>query len=100
MIVWLDDVRPMPEDYTVWAKTCEEAIDALKTGQVTAMSFDHDLGEGMRTGYDVAKWVEAEAYAGRLNPFSWFVHPDNPAGAKRIRAAMTKACEYWEGVSS
>lgn len=42
MRVWLDDTRAMPDDYTHWAKTSDEAIELLKTGQVEEISLDHD----------------------------------------------------------
>jgi hypothetical protein len=88
----------MPASYTVWVKTYHEAVAALETGYVTHMSFDHDLGLDL-TGYDVAKWVEAEAYAGRLHPFNWVVHSANPIGAERIRDALSKASQYWRAWS-
>ncbi len=44
MKVWPDDERPMPDGYDVHVRTASEAIDLLKTGQVTRMSLDHDLG--------------------------------------------------------
>ncbi len=46
MKLWLDDVRP-PARYGClgfhWAKTFDEAIAALATGDVTFASLDHDL---------------------------------------------------------
>ena len=59
MRVWLDDVRPMKDDYDVWCKTAESAIDLISCGHVTHISFDHDLGTDTGlTGYDVAKYIE------------------------------------------
>lgn len=49
MKLWHDDVRPPPgaleggSDWT-WARTNEEAMSALSTGEVTEASLDHDLG--------------------------------------------------------
>src|SRR5438309_1594271 len=45
MKLWLDDIRPTPDDTWTWAKTVPEAIDLLKTGEVTYASLDHDLGD-------------------------------------------------------
>jgi hypothetical protein len=54
--VWLDDVRPAPRGWRR-ARTPDEAINLLRTGRVTELSLDHDLGlitEGREaTGYDV-----------------------------------------------
>lgn len=112
MKIWLDDIREMPEEYDVWAKTADQAILALQTGNVTHMSFDHDLGMEMRptgkfgimtakedktakSGYDVAMWVERMAFMGKLKPFTWKVHSANPVGAKNIERAMFNAERFW-----
>jgi hypothetical protein len=60
MRVYLDDTRTAPEGW-VQARWPEEVIELLKTGQVEALSLDHDLGaEGpeadFRTGYAVLSW--------------------------------------------
>ncbi len=94
MRVWLDDIRPMPESYDRWAKTYEQAINWLESGLVTLMSFDHDLGEG-KTGYDVAKWVEENAFNGNLKPIKVRVHTQNPVGRKNICMALQNAVKHW-----
>jgi hypothetical protein len=58
MKVYLDDERNTPEGWNrvFWA---DEAIELLKTGKVTDISLDHDLGDDERgTGYDVVLWIE------------------------------------------
>jgi hypothetical protein len=96
MKLWLDDVRPAPDGW-VHAKTGEEAIDILKQGQVTQMSFDHDLGIGRINGYEVAKWVEAMAVTGQLPQIKRLsVHSANPVGRDRIVQALRKARDAWE----
>lgn len=95
MKLWLDDVRPMPMGYDVLAKTADEAIEYLKTGQVTEISLDHDLGLD-KSGYDVAKWIEEQAAYGQINSMTWHVHSANVVGARLIRKAMEKADEYWK----
>lgn len=49
MKLWLDDERPAPEGW-IWVKTGQEAIAILDdlgsaTGELTHMSFDHDLAD-------------------------------------------------------
>ena len=108
MKLWIDDVRPMPEDFDILAKSADEAIEILKAGKITHVSFDHDLGDIIQTdgpiiewikheksGYDVAMWIEHQAYLGTITPFTFTVHSANPIGAKRIANAMKNAEEYW-----
>jgi len=94
MKLWIDDMRPMPKDYDILAKTANQAISILSKRDITHVSFDHDLG-GEKTGYDVAVWVEGEAYLGNIKPFTYTVHSANPVGAKKIKDAMLKAERYW-----
>ena len=60
MKVYLDDERTTPDGWvrTYWP---EEAIALLKTGAVTEISLDHDLGDDARgTGYSVLLWLEEQ----------------------------------------
>ena len=79
-----------------WVKSAKAAIRILDGGEVTYMSFDHDLGPAEAgTGYEVAQWVEREAHAGTLPRFIWTVHSFNPVGSRNIIRAMTSAERYW-----
>ena len=103
--VWLDDVRPMPkEGFDVHVKTAAEAIALIESGEVTFMSFDHDLGFDKTTmscaanspsGYEVAKVAERLAYEGKIPAFGWAVHSMNPTGAAHIEMAFRNADRYW-----
>jgi hypothetical protein len=104
MRVWLDDTRKPPEFDLISGKSlkwdfvadnADQAIGILSTGQVTYMSFDHDLGYGL-TGYDVAKFAENLARQGKIPRFIWAVHSSNPAGAKNIKLALMSAERYWK----
>jgi len=44
MKVWLDDLRPTPDDTWTAVTTPAAAIALLKSGKVEVISFDHDLG--------------------------------------------------------
>lgn len=94
MRIWLDDVRPIPQGWDMHVKTVEEAIELLETHEITAISFDHDLGTD-KTGYDLAKWIEYMAHSEGLPPLEWHVHSANPVGARNIKAAMKMAERYW-----
>jgi hypothetical protein len=80
MKIWLDDERTMPEGYDLWLKTAHEAKEALRTGKVTRISLDHDLGFWFQdnTGYEVAKFIEEGAHAGWLPFIDVSVHSANP----------------------
>lgn len=93
MRLYLDDLRDTPSGYDTRAYTAQEAIEFLKTGKVQIISFDHDLGaEENGTGYDVACWIENQAYADLdfVIP-AWYIHSANPVGAENIRNAMRSA---------
>lgn len=97
MKIWLDDIRPMPDDFDCHCLRADIAINLLKTGIVSEISFDHDLGEPENgTGYDVAKFIEERAYDGTLPfPIGWAIHSSNPVGRRNIEAAMKNAAKYW-----
>ncbi len=95
MKVWLDDERPMPKDYDAHAKTAAEAIKLLSGGDVTRISLDHDLGDGNKTGYDVAKWIAEKAYRSAIPPLGWTLHTANPVGRDNMKAALLNADKYW-----
>ena len=58
MKVFLDDLRAAPEGWKL-VRWPNEAIELLKTGEVTEISLDHDLGDDVRgTGSDVILWME------------------------------------------
>ncbi|MEZ4449548.1 MAG: cyclic-phosphate processing receiver domain-containing protein [Nannocystaceae bacterium] len=97
MRLWLDDQRPMPADYEVRVTTAAEAIAALEGGEITAVSLDHDLGDEAEvgSGYQVACWIEAAAFEGRLRRLEWRVHSANPIGRRRMEAALQAADRAW-----
>lgn len=95
--VWLDDVRPMPAGYTVHAKTSQEAIDLLAKGDVDRISLDHDLGEYYNgSGYDVAKFIERQAFDGKIKPPKVTLHTSSPVGRANMAQAIRNAYEYWD----
>ena len=112
MKVWLDDIRPTPDGYNKSVTTAQEAIKLLKTGEVTYISLDHDLGWALgerleiievpreETGYTVALFIEEGARTGTLSRISWSIHSANPIGVEKMRMALTIAdyyCDQHEG---
>ena len=95
MKVWLDDERKMPVGFDIHLRTAAGAIEYLKTGKVTLISLDHDLGEEKGTGYEVAKFIEEAAFNQELTRLSWEIHSANPVGRKNMEAALLNANLYW-----
>ena len=96
--MWLDDLRDPMHNGAIgyeWVKTVDEAIDLLKTGQVTFASLDHDLSieatmgnwKKERTGYDVVLWMEENDVWPKDGVR---VHSLNPAGKARMEAVIRK----------
>lgn len=94
--LWVDDERPMPDGFDLRAKTAELAIEILESGlAVHKISLDHDLG-AFGSGYDIAKWIEEQAYYGKLPRIAWNVHSANPVGRDRMTAALKNADKFWD----
>lgn len=88
MKVFLDDERAAPPGW-IQVRWPEEAIELLKTGAVTDLSLDHDLGDDEHgTGYDVLLWIEEEVVCGKFVPPSINIHSANPAARRRMGAAL------------
>ena len=94
MKVFLDDKRETPDG---WVRVYEpdEAITLLKTGEVTELSLDHDLGDDQQgTGYDVILWIEeAVMTRGFVSPMI-FVHSANPSARVKMELGIAKINEH------
>ena len=88
MKIYLDDERETPQGWirVYWP---HEAISLLKTGSVTEISLDHDLGNDViGTGYDVVLWIE-EAIYHRLIPLPKItVHSANTSARIKMEAGI------------
>ena len=116
MTLWLDDVRePWVHGFrgATWAKTFEEAIGYLKSGEVRFASLDHDIGAcedctskmfhigdmlspetaffnrcpHAKSGYDVVCWMEENNI---WPPDGVRVHSMNPVGRQRMQEVIDK----------
>ena len=88
MRVFLDDERDTPEGWTrvYWP---DEAIELLKTGAVSEISLDHDLGDDEHgTGYDVVVWVEEAVANQGFKPPVMKVHSANPPARSKMEAGI------------
>lgn len=86
--VFLDDERETPAGWThvYWP---DEAIALLKSGQVSDISQDHDLGDYERgTGYDVVLWIEEDVFTQGFAPPRMQVHSANASAKQKILAGI------------
>lgn len=69
-------------------RTASEAIELLRSGRVSEVSFDHDLGDFAddgreTTGYDVLQFIEREVVLNGIEPPIMSAHSSNPPGHGR-----------------
>jgi hypothetical protein len=89
--IWLDDLRDAPDPTWKVFRSAESLIDFLKefNGEIATLSLDHDLGDGVKTGYDAVSWIEEQIATGKMTaPRNIRVHSANPVGVKRISQAI------------
>jgi hypothetical protein len=89
MKVYLDDERTTPFGWVraYWPK---EVIKLLKTGKVTDLSLDHDLGnDSIGTGYDVILWIEEAVYINNFIPPIIVVHSSNLSARKKMNLGIS-----------
>ncbi len=88
MKVYLDDERATPDGW-VRAWWPIEVIELLKTGQVSELSLDHDLGDDERgTGYDVILWIEEAVALHGFVPPRIAVHSANASAVLKMQAGV------------
>ena len=101
MKLWIDDVRPPPDDTWTWCTTGDLALAHLAhsylstntANQIEMVSFDHDLG-GDNTSIFVAQMIELMAHGGHKPP-AWQIHSANPVGRMNLEAALMSADRLW-----
>jgi hypothetical protein len=90
MKVYLDDIRIPTSDW-VRARWPIDVIKLLKTGLVTEISLDHDLGNDNRgTGYDVLLWIEEAVANTSFIPPKITIHTSNTSAYQKMEAAVNK----------
>lgn len=96
MKIWLDDIRDAPdESWTVVRRAYPCILMLANAGWnddplVDELSLDHDLGDDSDSGYEVAQWIERQAFEGNWNavPAKISIHSANPVGRKNMQAAI------------
>lgn len=96
MKVFLDDIRQAPLGWihVYWP---DEAIALLKTGCVSEISLDHDLGDDIKgTGYDVLIWIENAVAMEEFIPPRINIHSANVSARRKMELAISninKLCQ-------
>lgn len=99
MKVFLDDERPTPEGW-VRAYWPDEAIAYLKTGRVTEISLDHDLGDDEQgTGYDVVLWIEEAVITRGVKPPKMSVHSANSSARQKMEMGIRSIQEWADRIA-
>ena len=96
--LWIDDVRPAPDDTWDVARSYSEAVDKLAKFHYNTISFDHYLGDFREdgremTGYDILMWLtEKRVINNELGPAELYVHSGNPVAQERMKGVLER---YW-----
>lgn len=90
--IWVDDVRPQPEDYSRVLSTndCISLIKFLRSqgAEIALLDLDHDAGDFAYDGGDyihILDWLEAEGINIPIRIYSM-----NPVGCQNMRAIIQK----------
>lgn len=90
------------EEWTI-ARNLFDAADAIKAkgSMPSFISFDHDLGSGQPTGYDIAHHLVqldmSEQPYNLPDDFSFYVHSRNPVGKENIEKLLSNYLQYKKG---
>ena len=92
MKLWIDDVRPAPNDH-IWAKSVNEAKRWVTTLEkmitsIEVIDTDHDAGDYAWDGGDYIKLLDWLEETGRNYPIR--IHSMNPVGVMNMRAIIEK----------
>jgi hypothetical protein len=82
----------------VIARNWVEVLELVVTfGFPQMISFDHDLGENEKTGYEIARKLCDMIMDGLQLPddFEFKVHSKNPVGAENIRVYMNNFLKHY-----
>lgn len=88
MKIYMDDERVTPEGW-MRTYTVEETITQLETRQVTHLSLDNDLGEGLLEGWNVIDWLEEQVYNDPTFPLPEVtIHSANASRVEYMQRAL------------
>lgn len=92
MKIWIDDVRPAPEDY-LWCKSVDLTKQVIIINEyyhiaIELLDIDHDAGSYANKGGDYIKLLDWLEKTGRNYPIR--IHSMNPVGVANMRAIIRR----------
>ena len=93
MKLWIDDVRPVPDEY-YWCKSVNEAKDWIDLSEfdfmenIELIDIDHDAGDYASDGGDYIKLLDWLEETGRNYPIH--IHSMNPVGVENMRRIIQR----------
>lgn len=94
--VFLDDERPMPDEFTLQVYDADHAIDIVSFGNVEMISLDNDLGSySEKEGYHVTNFIEEMVFQGAIRPPIINIHSANTVAQKEMERAIANANKYY-----
>ena len=93
MKLWIDDVRPAPDNDYLWAVSVNHAIEIIKASErfsqtIELIDIDHDAGDYANDGGDYIKLLDWLEETGRNYPIR--IHSMNPVGRENMRAIIRR----------
>lgn len=94
---WQDQALYRDADWVIARNWFEVLEIVVSFGLPSMISFDHDLGENEKTGYEIAQKLCEMVMDGVDLPenFEFRVHSKNPVGAENIRFYMNNFLKNW-----
>lgn len=94
MKIWLDDIRPAPEGFTL-CHSVNEAISVIVQAEqsdvIELIDCDHDLGDYASDGGDGIKLLDWLVERGTTYPIK--LHTMNPVGRDNMQRTIDR---YWK----
>lgn len=97
MKIWIDDVRPAPDDTYIEIQSVNIAKILIKMNEegkfkqgeiIELIDVDHDAGEFVYNGGDYIKLLDWLEETGRNYPIH--IHSQNPVGVQNMRRIIEK----------
>lgn len=101
MKLWIDDIRPVPNNSYIGCKSVNQAKETIKNIEqmyeasgrkayyaITLVDIDHDAGDFVRDGGDYIKLLEWFEETGRNYPIH--IHSMNPVGVQNMRRIIKR----------
>ena len=93
MKLWVDDMRPAPDDNYFWVMTTNAAKAEIRTSEIMGRRYelidlDHDAGRFARDGGDYIRLLDWLEETGRNYPIR--IHSMNPVGVENMRRIIQR----------